>query len=376
MHTNENHPTESSELDGEAWELIHNMPNALRTIVHFLDSASAHLPPEWPENGDEDFDTSIARPAFSAPVTALANSIDKLVADTAPTSADRRVSEGTLSELVARAEGLRRSLNAPLAIAIPEAAANGAADVQRILATCRTEGAKLRGELEKEVKRRAEVVHKLATYYHLQIALEQLEKLRHRSLNLLEWRYSLERPLSSPQSTRVSEIVKAAMKPSRQLARRRRIKIQPKIDGDPKVFAVEDDIVAALQQLLSNAIKYSDQLPPPDEAWIDVRSSEMRGEVSIAVESWGLPIAEDEIREGKIWLPGYRGRYVRRHVPDGAGLGLSRVKRTIESNQGRISVTSVPSSRWALTSTDQNGHYITTFEITLPAAKANLAAIP
>jgi signal transduction histidine kinase len=135
-------------------------------------------------------------------------------------------------------------------------------------------------------------------------------------------------------------------------------------------MAVEEDVVAALQQLLSNAIKYSDQLPVPDEAWVKVRAREHQGNAVIEIESWGRPIAEDEIRLGKIWDPGYRGRHVRRLVPDGAGLGLARVKRIVEKNCGKIGVTSVPAKPGDSPAEYDHGHFVTTFEITFPSASA------
>jgi signal transduction histidine kinase len=369
MHNANELRSEQLELTGEVWAFVHNIPTALRSVTHFLETVIDNLShPEVTINQRLEFDSSTAQAAFSPRITRLADALDRLISSTETRRVELGFSEEQINELRLNSDALRRMLNLSIAIAIPEAATNAAADIRRLLDTYRAQGCKFSAERVKEVKRAAESVQHLACLYHLHIVQEQVEKLRQNSLSLLEWRYFLEQPHEPPKVVGVNEVVKAAIRSNRLLARRRSVRLISRWGPNAGINVAEEETVAAVQQLIFNGIKYTDFLPDPPGTWIKIQTRVDKEHAFIEVESWGRPIAEDEIRLGKIWEPGYRGRSVRRSIPDGAGLGLSRVKRMVDKNSGSITVSSVPAKDDQDPFDYEGGSFLTTFTLSFPLA--------
>jgi signal transduction histidine kinase len=107
----------------------------------------------------------------------------------------------------------------------------------------------------------------------------------------------------------------------------------------PLVMADESALKRAIQNLLNNAIKYSGT-----SRWIGVWTRVAAGphapEVQITVRDRGIGIAPSDLPH--IFEPFYRGQAVTMAQIHGSGLGLSLVKHTIDSLNGRISVDSTP----------------------------------
>ena len=126
------------------------------------------------------------------------------------------------------------------------------------------------------------------------------------------------------------------------------------IAGDlPPVVADEGAIRRALQNLVTNAVKYG-----ADGRWLglSVRRGATRGreEVQLTVADRGRGIEADDLPH--IFDAFYRGRRAVDEQIHGNGLGLSLVKRIAEAHGGRVTVRSAPGEG-------------TAFTIHLPAAK-------
>ena len=110
-------------------------------------------------------------------------------------------------------------------------------------------------------------------------------------------------------------------------------------DALPAVIADDGAIRRALNNLLTNAIKYGE-----GGRWLGVTarraSSGGRDEVQISVSDRGRGIDAEDL--GHIFEPFYRGRYALDRQIHGNGLGLSLVKRIAEAHGGRIDVKSAP----------------------------------
>jgi signal transduction histidine kinase len=111
---------------------------------------------------------------------------------------------------------------------------------------------------------------------------------------------------------------------------------------EPDLPPVEGDAAAlerALQNLISNAIKYDGQ-----NHWARVSahtSAEKRGtEIRITVEDRGLGIDSKDVTH--IFEPFYRGHQAIAGQIEGSGVGLSLVKQIVEAHGGSISVKSTP----------------------------------
>jgi signal transduction histidine kinase len=113
--------------------------------------------------------------------------------------------------------------------------------------------------------------------------------------------------------------------------------VEKKIAALPQVNADAAALSRAVQNLLSNAMKYSGS-----HRWLGVRAESVQTphgeEVQIKVSDRGIGIAPAELLH--IFEPFYRGREVIAAQIHGSGLGLSLVNHIIEAHGGRVSVES------------------------------------
>jgi signal transduction histidine kinase len=112
----------------------------------------------------------------------------------------------------------------------------------------------------------------------------------------------------------------------------------------PPLMADRAALVRALQNLISNALKYGET-----GKWMSVRAESTPGGVNLVVEDHGGGISPMDLPH--IFEPFYRGRAVVDAQIKGSGLGLSLVKQIVEAHKGRISVQSEPSSGTSFTIT-------------------------
>jgi signal transduction histidine kinase len=104
-------------------------------------------------------------------------------------------------------------------------------------------------------------------------------------------------------------------------------------DDLPGVLGDEPALRRAFQNLLTNAIKYGG-----DARWVGIRGRAAGGNVTITVADRGIGIKA--VEQEKIFEPFYRTGEVVAAQIQGAGLGLSLVRRIVESHGGRVTVAS------------------------------------
>ena len=108
-------------------------------------------------------------------------------------------------------------------------------------------------------------------------------------------------------------------------------------DKLPPIVADLSAVITCIENLVSNAIKYSNS-----SKWIAIRayeaSADSKPEVRIGVEDKGIGISPADLAH--IFEPFYRVQSVRDNQIRGVGLGLYLVKRMMEDMGGRVSVTS------------------------------------
>ena len=125
---------------------------------------------------------------------------------------------------------------------------------------------------------------------------------------------------------------------SRGLIDAARIQVEYDIpDRLPPVLGDEAALRRAFQNLVANAIKYGEA-----GGWIGVRARHTGREVLVTIADRGIGIAPAD--QGRIFEPFYRAPEVIAAQIQGAGLGLSLVKRIVDAHGGRISVRSAPAS--------------------------------
>jgi signal transduction histidine kinase len=121
------------------------------------------------------------------------------------------------------------------------------------------------------------------------------------------------------------------------------MQVQVDMPGNlPAVLGDEPALRRLLQNLVGNAVKYG-----AAGRWIGIDAHARKGEVAITVADRGMGIEPSE--QARIFEPFYRVPSARAAQIQGAGLGLSLVRRIAEAHGGRIAVRSSPGAGAAFT---------------------------
>lgn len=112
-------------------------------------------------------------------------------------------------------------------------------------------------------------------------------------------------------------------------AKKQTVLVSSEPENFPQVMLDQDIVWQVIQNLLSNANRYS-----PEKATINVKIVEKGEWVEYSVIDKGIGIPDAE--KAKIFEKFYRAENALRYVPEGSGLGLSLVKSIVEGWGGKI----------------------------------------
>jgi two-component system, OmpR family, sensor histidine kinase SenX3 len=138
-------------------------------------------------------------------------------------------------------------------------------------------------------------------------------------------------PLTHAEVVDVDDLVRRAVDEVRTLAAREDIEV---VTGDPcegLVYGDERQLLAALRNLLTNAIAYSS-----NHTRIAVGAKTSDGIVEIAVKDQGIGIAANDL--DRVFERFYRADPARSRVTGGTGLGLAIVKHVSQNHGGECTV--------------------------------------
>lgn len=122
-----------------------------------------------------------------------------------------------------------------------------------------------------------------------------------------------------------------AMEP---VASQRQVKLVPDMEGVAMLqWGVPPDLVYAFENLISNAIKYSE---PGDEVRVRLRVDGNLARVDVIDEGIGIPAGMEE----EIFLEFVRAPNAKHYENEGTGLGLSIVQQAVGMHGGAVQVTS------------------------------------
>lgn len=135
-------------------------------------------------------------------------------------------------------------------------------------------------------------------------------------------------------SADVSTMIEAAVSECRPILDEKGFTVETAVDeGLPPVKADPDAMATALQNLISNSVKYSN-----GSRWVKISASNGNDTVKISVEDRGIGIADDDVKH--IFEPFFRARNVVDAQIHGNGLGLALVKQIAEAHGGSVRVAS------------------------------------
>ncbi|WGL53095.1 ATP-binding protein [Nocardioides sp. BP30] len=141
-------------------------------------------------------------------------------------------------------------------------------------------------------------------------------------------------PLEAPEAVDVDEVITTAVDTSAIDAAKKDITVRTGGSSGLQVFGNEEQVLAAVANLISNAVAYSDP-----GASVSVTTKAEHGSVEISVVDQGIGIPQNEI--DRIFERFYRVDPARHRSTGGTGLGLSIVKHVAATHGGEVRVWSI-----------------------------------
>jgi len=142
-------------------------------------------------------------------------------------------------------------------------------------------------------------------------------------------------PLEAPSVVDLDDVVTAAVDTSKIDAESRGIRVHTRGTPGLQVFGSQEQVTAAVTNLVANAIAYSE----PDSSVVVGRKATEDGTVEVSVVDQGIGIPSHEI--DRIFERFYRVDPARHRSTGGTGLGLSIVKHVAATHGGEVRVWSI-----------------------------------
>lgn len=138
-------------------------------------------------------------------------------------------------------------------------------------------------------------------------------------------------PLQRAFPVEISEVIREAISQAQISAESRGIYVEAGALQDSTVIGDRDQLIAAVHNLVENAINYS-----PENTKVSVTSKIVGNLIEISVTDQGIGIPETEL--GRIFERFYRVDPARSRATGGTGLGLSIVKHVALNHGGDVKV--------------------------------------
>lgn len=158
---------------------------------------------------------------------------------------------------------------------------------------------------------------------------DRLSKLVQQIIELT--RLQADDPLDAPVAVHLDDVIRSAVDASAIDAAAKRIQVAIGGTSDVQVFGNEKQVTAAVSNLVSNAVSYSD---PDSTVLVTTRVDD--GSVEVSVVDQGIGIPADEL--DRIFERFYRVDPARHRSTGGTGLGLSIVKHVAATHGGEVRV--------------------------------------
>lgn len=135
------------------------------------------------------------------------------------------------------------------------------------------------------------------------------------------------------EATDVGALARLAVESSRPVAQEKEVKIDVDIDGAPEIRADPGRIAQVLDNLVSNAVKFT---PKGGSVSVVVDGDENAARLVVADSGFGIPADEQD----QVFSRFFRARNAMENAIPGTGLGLAITKALVERHGGHITLTS------------------------------------
>lgn len=159
----------------------------------------------------------------------------------------------------------------------------------------------------------------------------EVQRLENIVKDLLELsKLSVEQPILHRTRVNLHELIQEVCRPLQPLIDDKQLQLVLDLKGEPRLFCDAQKMSQVLNNLLVNAIKYS------DSGTITIRSFTTEDDYYIQVQDEGCGFNVDE--QNRIFERFYRVNQSRARAEGGSGLGLAIVKSVIDAHGGVIEV--------------------------------------
>ncbi len=165
----------------------------------------------------------------------------------------------------------------------------------------------------------------------LESTLGEMREFSKLSNNLLDISKYDEQVQKEHEPVAIDELIKSIVEKDKNLALTKNIDIETKITAPAIILGNKMELNRLFFNILDNAIKYT-----PQGGKISLTDTISSGKYIVTVSDNGIGIKEDII--SKIFDPFFRGDPSR--SKEGAGLGLTLVKKIVKNHKGTISIKS------------------------------------
>ena len=140
-------------------------------------------------------------------------------------------------------------------------------------------------------------------------------------------------PAADCEIIRPTPTIRRVVKMLTSTARYNDITVEMKVEDDPPILILEDDLYQIIFNLVENGIKYN---TPGGKVFVDL--SRQEDNAILQIRDTGVGIPEDALTH--IFERFYRVDKARSRATGGSGLGLSIVRAIVERNRGSLEVSS------------------------------------
>ena len=196
----------------------------------------------------------------------------------------------------------------------------------------------------------ASAIERLVCLYSLHGLEEQILFMNEHAHEIRE-RQVLENSIEPVEREEIAlnDLVRQLVSELGELAKSRRLVLRPKytLANNVQITGVRRDLVRALRAIIENAIKYNWQLDEYDseDAWVDIVTRRRGRMMEVEVDSWGVPITQEEVDKQTLFQKGVRGKYATRSTMNGSGYGLTDARNAARRHGGDVTLTSRPARR-------------------------------